>query len=117
MRFLISLIIIIILFDLTEKLLRKCLRIEKQKLSETSGKNVSRWVRGTLLLIFLCSIPFFYTGELEAIKWYCIFYLTLVASLRSFLEWKYLKNSKEYMITLTFLVLGLIVVYNMDYFI
>ncbi|MFD6442726.1 DUF4181 domain-containing protein [Peribacillus sp. NPDC060186] len=34
-----------------------------------------------------------------------------------FMEWKYLKTSKEYVITLTYLLLALVFFYNVDYFI
>ncbi|MEC2074533.1 DUF4181 domain-containing protein [Metabacillus fastidiosus] len=117
MEFLLFLIILFILFILIEKLLRKWLRVEKKKISETSGKNVDRWGRGIILLIFLCSLPFLNIEDTNVIKWYWISYLTLLVGFQSFIQWKYLKNSKEYVISLICLMIGLIIICNIYYFI
>ncbi|KAB7709095.1 DUF4181 domain-containing protein [Bacillus aerolatus] len=117
MGFLGFLITLIILSFLVERLLRKWLRVEKKKVSETSGKNVNRWVRGIIVVIFLCGLPFVIEEDKHVMKWYWISYLILSLGFQSFVQWKYLKNSKEYVITLIFLMLGLMLIYNMSYFI
>ncbi|MEH7545463.1 MULTISPECIES: DUF4181 domain-containing protein [Bacillaceae] len=38
-------------------------------------------------------------------------------SFQSILEWKYLKNSKQFVTTLIFLILSVIIMYNIGYFI
>jgi hypothetical protein len=106
----------IILFLQFEKLLRKWLGVEKRNIAETSGKNVERRGRGIILLIFLFTLPIVITEEGEGLKWYWIFYLMVSLGFQSFVEWKYLKDSKEYVITLIFLLLCIIIMYNINYF-
>ncbi|MGE8077681.1 DUF4181 domain-containing protein [Peribacillus loiseleuriae] len=109
-------IVLIILAFLLEKIINKLLRVEKKKISETSGKNVDRWGRGIILVIFLCTLPFVITKDTNVMKWYWIFYFILLVGFQSILEWKYLKNSKQYVTTLIFLMLSVIIMYNIEYF-
>ncbi|WP_342667338.1 DUF4181 domain-containing protein [Domibacillus robiginosus] len=115
----IFLVIFGILCFLVEKLLRKWLGIEKRKISETTGKNIDRLGRVIILIAFLCTFPFTFalTEDLNAMKWYWILYLVLLLGFQGFVQWRYLKNSREYVITLVFLVIGAIAIYSMDYFI
>ncbi len=108
-------IVFAIFFFLLEKIINKLLGVEKKKVSETSGKKVDRWGRGIILVIFLCTIPFF-TLNTDGMKWYWIFYFIVLFGFQSILEWKYLKNSKQHVTTLIFLMLGVIIMYNIEYF-
>ena len=93
---------------------------KKEKISETSGKNIDRWGRGLILLTFLCTLPFAVEEDRNVIKWYWICFLIVSMGFQSFMEWKYLKNSKEYVITvitLTYLLLAIGIMYNVDYYI
>lgn len=47
-------------------------------------------------------------------KWYWIIYLILLLGFQSILEWKFLKNSKQYITTLIFLIFGVIIIYNIE---
>ncbi|MDM5219672.1 DUF4181 domain-containing protein [Peribacillus sp. NJ11] len=119
MEFLVFFIILIIFSLFIDKFLRKWLGVEKKKISETSGKNIDRWGRGIILFIFLCILPFA-VEDRNVIKWYWICFLIVSMGFQLFMEWKYLKNSKEYVITvitLTYLLLALGIMYNVDYFI
>ena len=110
-------IILIILMLFLEKILNKIIGVEKKRISETSGKSVERWGRGIILVIFLIALPFVVSMDTNIIKWYLIVYFFLLLGFQSILEWKYLKNSKQYITTLVFLIIGLIVMYNLEYFI
>lgn len=114
MGFLVFCIVVIISFFLLEKMVNKLLGVKKKKISETSGKKVDLLGRRIFLVVFLCGIPFFVWADV--MKWYWIFYLTILIGFESFLEWKYLKNSKQYITTLILLIYGLILIYNIDYF-
>jgi hypothetical protein len=114
--FLVVIIVLIILLFLLEKIINKLLGVEKKKISETSGKNVDRWGRGIILVIFLCTLPFVITKDINVMMWYWILYLILLLGFQSILEWKYLKNSKQYVTTLIFLMLSVIIMYNIEYF-
>ncbi|WP_431308893.1 DUF4181 domain-containing protein [Halalkalibacter flavus] len=50
-------------------------------------------------------------------KWYWIIFLSLLFGFKSVLERKYLKNSKQYIVTLIILMLGITVIYNIEWFI
>ncbi|MDP1422112.1 DUF4181 domain-containing protein [Peribacillus simplex] len=109
-------IVLVIFVFLLEKIINKLLVVKKKKISETSGKNVDRWGRGIILVIFLCTIPFVITKDTNVMKWYWILYLILLLGFQSILEWKYLKNSKQYITTLIFLMLSVSIMYNFEYF-
>jgi hypothetical protein len=109
-------IVLVILVFLLEKIINKLLAVKKKKISETSGKNVDRWGRGVILVIFLCTLPFVITKGTNVMKWYWILYLLLLLGFQSILEWKYLKNSKQYITTLIFLMLSVSIMYNIGYF-
>lgn len=108
--------VLVILWLLLEKILNKLLGIETKKISETSGKNIDRWGRGIILVIFLCTLPFVITQDTNVMKWYWIITLITLLGFQSILEWKYLKDSKQYVITLVFLILSVIIMYNIEYF-
>ena len=110
------LIIVLVIWVFLEKILNKLLGIEKKKISETSGENVDRWGRGIILVIFLCTLPFVITKDTNVMKWYWILYLILLLGFQSILEWKYLKDSKQYVTSLIFLMLSVIIMYNIECF-
>lgn len=97
--FLVLAIIFILIFG-TEKLLRKWLSVEKRRLSETPAKNLDQWGRGIILVVVLCAIPLLAIEEDARLIWFFIGYLILMNSFQAFLQWKYLKGSKEYLLTL-----------------
>lgn len=110
-------IIIIILALFINKFLTKWLGVErKEKISETAGKNIDRWGRGIILLIFLCTLPYAIENS-NVIKWYWTCFLIVSIGFQSFMEWKYLKTSKQYVITLTYILLAPVIIYFVDYFI
>ncbi|UAT33103.1 DUF4181 domain-containing protein (plasmid) [Bacillus badius] len=113
----IVLLALILLFTTLEKTINKLLGVEKKKISETPGKNIDRWGRTIILVTFLCTLAFVITKDINVIKWYWILYFVLSLGFQSILEWKYLKNSKQYVSTLIFLILTVIIIFNMEYFI
>lgn len=116
MKVLVFLIILIILVFFLEKIINKLLHVEKKKISETPGKKLDRWGRGIILFIFLFTLPFIIFGDsTNFIKWYWIIYLTVLMGFQAFLEWKYLKNSKQYVNTIFFMILTGIIIFNIEY--
>jgi hypothetical protein len=112
--FLVFLIALIILVFLLEKVINKLLGVKRKKISETSGRNIDQWRRGIIVIIALCTLPFVVWNSIS-IKWFWIPYLILLLGSESFMEWKYIKDSKQYITTLIFLVLGLIIMCNVEY--
>ena len=117
LKLLVFFIILLVFVLLLEKILNSLLGVEKKRISETPGKNVDRWGRGIILILFLCTIPFYAMADISFIKWYWMLYMIILLGFQSILEWKYLKNSKQYITTLIFLILTIIFTYNIEYFI
>ena len=120
MRFLVSFLAVFFLVFIgayfINKYLTKWLGVEKKEsLSGTPGKNLDRWGRGIILLIFICVFPLILEYE-NVLQWYWIFFFNVLIGFQSFLEWRYLKPSKQYVITLTYLVFGLVMVFGINYF-
>ncbi|NYF23398.1 DUF4181 domain-containing protein [Sporosarcina sp. JAI121] len=109
-------IIVLVISFLLDKILNKLLGIEKRKISETSGRKIDRWGRGIILVIFLCTLPFVVTQDTNVMKWYWILYIIVLLGFQSILEWKYLKDSKQHVTTLIYLLLSVIIMYNIDCF-
>ncbi len=109
--------VLLLLGFFLEKGINKLIGVEKKKISETSAKSINRWGRGIILVISLSTLPFVMTMDINIIKWYWIAYFVILFGFQSFLEWKYLKESKQYITTLIFLIAGVIFMYNIEYLI
>ena len=115
--FLFFIVLVILMILLIEKVIFKLFGVEKKRISETSGKNIDRWGNGIILVIFLCTLPFVIEKDINVMKWYWILYFILSLGFQSVMEWKYLKNSKQYVTTLIFLMLSVIIMFNIEYFV
>ena len=89
-----------IVFYVLELLFRKWLKVEKEKITDPRGKKIDRWGRGIILVIVLCFIPFMFSGTGERILWFWMIYLTALNGFQAFLEWRYIKGSRLYLVTL-----------------
>ncbi|MFJ7952088.1 DUF4181 domain-containing protein [Lysinibacillus sp. NPDC096418] len=116
MGFLGSLIVLAIFAFLLEKITNKLLGVEKRKISETPGKSIDRWGRGIILVILLCTLPFVFANDIYNTMWYWVFYVTIIWGFQAILEWKYIKNSKQYVTTIILLMFILSILYNIEYF-
>ena len=113
----IFLFVFLILVFLLEKIINKLLGIKvKGKISETSGKSIDRWGRFIIVVIFLCSLLFFTNEEGNLSKWHYMLFWTSLLGFQAILEWKYLKNSKQYVGTLIFLIFVVVFIYNIENF-
>ena len=115
--FLFFIILVILMVLLMEKVIFKLFGVEKKRISETSGKNIDRWGRSVILIIFLCALPFVVAKDINVMKWYWILYFILSLGFQSVMEWTYLKNSKQYVTTLIYLMVSVIIVFNIEYFV
>ena len=91
-----------VLFGL-EFALKKWLKIEKVKISETEGKNIDRWGQGIILVVALCFLPFMLSGSPWHMLWFWIIYWIVFSFFQASLQWKYAKESREYILTLVYL--------------
>lgn len=89
-----------------ENQVEKSLDVKRREISETPGKIVQRWGRTIIVGFFIFS--YFSTTIQESdvlLKWS---WLVLIVTLKGFqviLEWKYLKESKQYIPSLISLIL------------
>ena len=109
-------VFVIFLFSL-EKISNKLLGVEKRKISETSGKNFDRWGRGIIFVISLCILPFAFSKGIDGIKLFWILYTAIIWGFQAIMEWKYIKNSKQYVTTIILLMFVISMLYNIEHFI
>lgn len=84
----------------------------RAKVRETDGKNIQRWGGAMLCLIFISL--FIYLSILNAnddvIKLFWLCFVIIAFGFKAFLEWRFLKGYKEYMVSLTTLIVSVIFV-------
>nr|WP_239534224.1 DUF4181 domain-containing protein [Thalassobacillus pellis] len=102
---------------LTEKFTNKILRVQKVKISETAGKNLDRWGRGIILLVFLSLLWFVIDFNSDTIiKYYLMSYLAIILGFQAIMEFIFIKGSKQYISTMILLIMSLFIIYNVDKF-
>ena len=115
MKLLVFFLIFGLVLFLVNKVIEKSLGIERGKISETSGRNIDRWGRGIIVVIFLSILWFVIDKDIDVMKWYLIIYFVVSFGFQSILEWKFLRVTKQYVTTLVFLLLSVIIFYNIEY--
>ncbi|ALX49732.1 MULTISPECIES: DUF4181 domain-containing protein [Lentibacillus] len=82
---------------------------KKRKISDKFGKNIQIvglvifGVIGISCILFVLDI-----SNNDVMKWFWLFFLTITLGFQSFLEWKFLRETREYMVSLVVLMIGLI---------
>ncbi|WP_099157542.1 DUF4181 domain-containing protein [Virgibacillus ndiopensis] len=108
----ISLLAFFIIF-LNVKLSKWLFKEKRNKISETDGEKIYFW--GILLLAgfgifyFIATID---TIDSDAAKWFLLCYIIVVYSFKTFMEWKYLNESKQYVIPLILMTVGVIYIFG-----
>jgi hypothetical protein len=104
---------LVILLAVIELIIKKFIFVEESyKISDTDGKTINRWVKGLLGCLSLCILFFVLdTTNIDAIKWFWFITFIVAMGQHAFMEWRYLKNSKEYMISLIKLAVGVIYIF------
>ncbi|MBD3107528.1 DUF4181 domain-containing protein [Bacillus sp. AGMB 02131] len=116
MQFITLFIVFAILVLLIERAATKLLRVEKRKISETPAKRIDQWGRAIIVIIFLGTYWFVLDKDINVQKGFWIFYFTVLFGFQAFMEWKYLKNSKQYVVSLILLMLLVTFVYVLVFF-
>ena len=114
---LLILFFILVALWLTDKLINRLLGIKKKgKIADTPGKYIDYWGRAIILVTFLISFLFLVSKDANTsvFKWFWLLYWVVIMGFQSLLEWKYLKDSKQYISTLIYLMLFLVVLYNIE---
>ncbi|WP_421378480.1 DUF4181 domain-containing protein [Bacillus salacetis] len=105
MKFISFIVITAVVFWLIERLLTMWLGKDKRKISDTDGKLLDRWGRGVILLIALVMLNKVQQmpDSRQAMNIYWMSFAILILGFQSYMQWKFLKGSKEYLKTLIFL--------------
>jgi hypothetical protein len=96
LRLLTILIILFLVAFSVEKIIDKFWGVKRKSISETPGKRIDRWGRTIIVLIYL---SFIITTK-GSNEWQFVLFLTALLGFQTILEWKYLKDSKQYISTL-----------------
>ena len=96
LRLLTILIILFLVAFSVEKIIDKFWGVKRKSISETPGKRIDRWGRTIIVLIYL---SFIITTK-GSNEWQLVLFLTALLGFQTILEWKYLKDSKQYISTL-----------------
>ncbi|MEW9111226.1 MAG: DUF4181 domain-containing protein [Cytobacillus gottheilii] len=113
MNFFIFFLFLSLVFFALERGLVKVFGIKRKSLSETSGKKIDQWGRGILLVVYLSVLLFVLEMDLD-IKWYFICFIMISFVFEMVMEWVYLKETKQYIITLVFLVITIPILFNIE---
>lgn len=81
---------------------------KRRKVSETDGKMVQILGLVIIVVIGLGSMFVIDIFNPQIMKWFWLSFLTLNFGFHAFLEWKFLKETKEYIVSLIVLLIGLI---------
>ena len=111
MSFLIIIVLSIFVVVLVGEMVDKFLGIKRKQLSETPGNRFNRWGSTIILFIFFVLNV---TSESDAHKIWSLLLLPTLLVFEVILEWKYVKESKQYIATLinsTITIIFLIGVY------
>lgn len=80
---------------------------EPRKISETPGKHIYMWGIGLLCLTALFTYFFVLdTTNQNTVSWFWLILFSASMGFHSFMEWRYLKGSKEYIVTLILFAIG-----------
>jgi hypothetical protein len=109
----ISFSILVLLLAILNPLLRKWIvGTGGQEIDETAGKHIELWGGITLALIGLYLVFFVLDMSDETTtKWFCLIFLVITLGFQSIIEWRYLKESKQFIVSLLLLLIGLIFCY------
>lgn len=79
---------------------------ERGKVSETSGKNIQRIGYVTLLIIAFSCIYFIDIMDESVMKWFWLYFYTITIGFHLCLDWVYLRDTNEYLVSLILLIIG-----------
>ncbi len=84
---------------------------KRRKISETDGKIIN--ILGLIIIatMGICSAFFIDIFDNNVMKWFWLCLLILIVGFQSFLEWKFLKESKDYIVSLIVLLIGIIYIF------
>lgn len=114
MRFIATIVGLVILLLLVEKITNKLFSVEKKRISETPGNRMNRWGQAILFLIFLITLWFMVDSSDIQRMTYFIIYLALLFGYQTIMEFMFIKESRQYISTAILLIIVLVIMYNLE---
>lgn len=114
MEFIATVIGLLILLFVIEKIINKILSVEKKKISETSGRRINRWGQTVLFIILLFLLWFMIESSDIQSMFYFTVYLALLFGYQAVMEFIFIKRSRQYISTAILLIIVLVVVFNLN---
>lgn len=109
-----KIVLIYVLFAFAHLILRVWIVGTERKELPDEGKEISTWgkIIIALICIITCIVIIVVDGpEGTAMKWFWMLLIIIASGFQSFIDWKYLKSSKQYMVSLIALLIGVFLVY------
>lgn len=82
---------------------------EKRKVSETDGKYIQ--LSGLLLITIAAVAVILFVVDISdnrKMRYFWLFFVSITFGFQAVVEWKYLKGSREYLVSLMVLMIGLV---------
>ena len=98
-----------VIFD---RLIRKWFAIDEEVLKSAPAKKIESWTRWTTVFALLCLFPLV-DQDFDAYIFWLLLVLTTITAVEAFFEWKLLKGSRKYQMTLVSYVFGMLLIITM----
>jgi hypothetical protein len=101
---------------LVDVVVRKALNIKRVKLTDPKAKKIDMFGRILCVILIFVTFPPLLDNEVISLKYLFIIFFVALLSFQAILQYIYIKESKEYIITLLMSVV-FIVMFNIDFLI
>ena len=95
-----------------DRLIKKWFAIDEEVLESAPAKKIERWTRWTTVIALIGLFPLV-NQDFDAYIFWLLLVLTTVTAVEAFFEWKLLKGSRKYQMTLVSYVFGMLWIITM----
>ena len=93
-----------------DRLIKKWFAIDEEVLQSAPAKKIESWSRWITVIALLCLFPIV-NQDMDAYIFWLLSVLTAITAVEIYFEWKLLKGSRKYQMTMVSYVLGLLVIF------
>lgn len=95
-----------------DRLIKKWFAIDEEVLESAPAKKIEGWTRWTTVVVLLCLFPLV-NQDFDAYIFWLLLVLTAITAVEVFVEWKLLKGSRKYQMTIVSYVFGMLLIIAM----
>ena len=115
-RILILLAFLGIFMFLFEWLFKKTFGIQSKSISDTTAKKINLFGRIIIVLVFIVFLlPMGIDPNATEFKWYWLALFIAQWGFQGWLEWMYLRETKQHIISIVYLILSVVFVLNIEH--